>query len=126
MALLGRIVAGGVGVHPASSEPEWFRGDHLFTPLERPRGLPIGNLTSQLFANIYLSPLDEFVKRSLGCRAYLRYMDLCAAAHKSIYVERHVMRRSGRSRPQVNGCFRLPRLRTAHNAEPSLCSQATR
>jgi hypothetical protein len=54
--------------------------------------MPIGNLTSQLFANIYLSPLDELAKRVLGCQAYLRYMDLCAAAHKSIYVERHVMR----------------------------------
>lgn len=38
-------------------------------------GLPIGNLTSQLFSNIYLSALDEYVKRTLGCRHYGRYVD---------------------------------------------------
>ncbi len=39
------------------------------------RGLPIGNLTSQHFANYYLAPLDRFVKERLGRRAYVRYMD---------------------------------------------------
>jgi hypothetical protein len=38
-------------------------------------GLPIGNLTSQLFANIYLNPLDHFIKRNLKQRYYIRYMD---------------------------------------------------
>ena len=38
-------------------------------------GLPIGNLTSQLFSNIYLSCLDDFVKRTLKCRHYGRYVD---------------------------------------------------
>lgn len=38
-------------------------------------GIPIGNLTSQLFANLYLSELDYFVKHSLKCRYYVRYMD---------------------------------------------------
>ena len=38
-------------------------------------GLPIGNLTSQLFANIYLNELDKFVKHHLRLRYYLRYMD---------------------------------------------------
>lgn len=38
-------------------------------------GLPIGNLTSQLFANIYLHELDCFVKHALHERYYLRYMD---------------------------------------------------
>ena len=38
-------------------------------------GLPIGNLTSQLFSNIYLNGLDQFVKRELGCRHYGRYVD---------------------------------------------------
>lgn len=41
----------------------------------RPRGLPIGNLTSQLLANIYLNELDHFVKETLRVRHYLRYMD---------------------------------------------------
>ncbi len=40
-----------------------------------PRGIPIGNLTSQLFANVYLNELDHFVKRELKERHYLRYMD---------------------------------------------------
>ena len=38
-------------------------------------GLPIGNLTSQLFANVYLNELDRFVKQGLRARRYLRYMD---------------------------------------------------
>ena len=39
------------------------------------RGLPIGNLTSQFFANVYLNELDYFVKEKLRCRLYLRYVD---------------------------------------------------
>lgn len=38
-------------------------------------GLPIGNLTSQFFANVYLTPLDHFVQRRLGFRGYVRYVD---------------------------------------------------
>jgi hypothetical protein len=38
-------------------------------------GLPIGNLTSQLFSNVYLNVLDQFVKRQLHCRYYGRYVD---------------------------------------------------
>ena len=37
--------------------------------------LPIGNLTSQLFSNVYLSVLDDYVKRVLKCRHYGRYVD---------------------------------------------------
>lgn len=37
--------------------------------------LPIGNLTSQLFSNVYLNPFDQFVKRILHCRYYGRYVD---------------------------------------------------
>ncbi|HRY83740.1 MAG TPA: reverse transcriptase/maturase family protein [Candidatus Cloacimonadota bacterium] len=43
--------------------------------LEEKKGLPVGNLTSQFFANIYLNQLDHFVKQALGFHAYLRYMD---------------------------------------------------
>jgi len=39
------------------------------------KGLPIGNLTSQFFANVYLHELDRFVKHQLKCRFYLRYVD---------------------------------------------------
>ncbi len=38
-------------------------------------GIPIGNLTSQLFANVYLNKLDQFVKHQLKIKYYLRYMD---------------------------------------------------
>lgn len=39
------------------------------------KGLPIGNLNSQFFANVYLNALDQFVKHQLKCRHYLRYCD---------------------------------------------------
>ena len=39
------------------------------------RGLPIGNLTSQHFANIYLNELDQFIKHKLKVKYYLRYTD---------------------------------------------------
>ena len=38
-------------------------------------GLPIGNLTSQLFSNVYLNVLDQFMKRELKCKHYGRYVD---------------------------------------------------
>jgi len=38
-------------------------------------GLPIGNLTSQFWANVYLNPLDHFIKRFLNCPGYVRYVD---------------------------------------------------
>lgn len=38
-------------------------------------GIPIGNLTSQLFANIYLNELDQYCKHVLHCHHYVRYMD---------------------------------------------------
>jgi len=40
-----------------------------------PKGLPIGNLTSQLFANVYLNELDQFVKHQLKEKHYIRYAD---------------------------------------------------
>ena len=39
------------------------------------KGLPIGNLTSQFLANVYLDPLDHEIKDHIGVRGYLRYMD---------------------------------------------------
>ena len=38
-------------------------------------GIPIGNYTSQYFANIYLNELDQYVKRILKVKYYIRYMD---------------------------------------------------
>ncbi|MFZ4535478.1 reverse transcriptase domain-containing protein [Propionivibrio sp.] len=58
----------------------FFPGDDLFTPYSRRRGLPIGNLTSQWFANIYLDGLDHYVKEVLRA-PYLRYVDDFALFH---------------------------------------------
>ena len=56
----------------------YFAGDDLFSPYERKRGLPIGNLTSQFFANVYLNGFDHFVKEELKATKYVRYVDDCA------------------------------------------------
>ncbi len=42
---------------------------------EKNKGIPLGNVTSQLFANIYLNELDQFIKHSLKINHYLRYCD---------------------------------------------------
>ncbi len=52
-----------------------FPGDDLLAPLERRRGLPIGNLTSQFFGNIYLNSMDHFIKEVLKIKGYTRYVD---------------------------------------------------
>jgi len=61
--------------NPQTPMNEYFPGDNLFTPFERKRGLPIGNLTSQFFANIYLNQFDHFIKDELGVKKYVRYVD---------------------------------------------------
>lgn len=61
--------------NPQESVQDFFPGDDLFTSLERKKGLPMGNLTSQFFANLYLSPLDHFIKEELGIHGYVRYVD---------------------------------------------------
>jgi len=52
-----------------------FPGDDLFTAGNRARGLPIGNLTSQLWANLYLDRLDHLVREELRVPGYVRYTD---------------------------------------------------
>ena len=46
-------------------------------------GLPIGNLSSQFFANVYMDALDQFVKHQLRCRHYIRYVDDFVLLHES-------------------------------------------
>lgn len=46
-------------------------------------GLPIGNLSSQFFANVYLDVLDQFVKHRIGSRHYVRYVDDFILLHES-------------------------------------------
>ncbi|MBN2895065.1 MAG: group II intron reverse transcriptase domain-containing protein [Campylobacterales bacterium] len=47
----------------------------MFANMEGDVGIPIGNLLSQLYALIYLNPLDHFIKRELKARSYVRYVD---------------------------------------------------
>ena len=46
------------------------------------KGLPIGNLTSQLFANVYLNELDQFIKQNLKIKYYIRYADDFVIIHQ--------------------------------------------
>jgi retron-type reverse transcriptase len=70
--LVDRIVANS---NPQEDILRYFPDDDLFTPLDRRRGIPIGNLTSQFFANIYLDGLDHYVLETLLPGAYLRFAD---------------------------------------------------
>ncbi len=72
LELCRRIIASG-GVTDAPTF--WVAGDDLFAPLGRPRGLPIGNLTSQLWANLYLDRLDHVVREEWRVPGYARYTD---------------------------------------------------
>ena len=61
--------------NPQESHLQWFSGDDLFSPLLRKQGLPIGNLTSQFWGNVYLNRFDHYVKEKLRVPAYVRYVD---------------------------------------------------
>lgn len=109
------------------------------------RGLPIGNLTSQFFANVYLNELDQFVKQELKCRHYLRYVDDFVLLHRDpaqllawrdqigVFLERELglaLRDPGRLRPVADGVdflgyivrprYRLVRRRVVGNLEEHL------
>lgn len=53
------------------------------TSLESKKGMPLGNLTSQFFANVYPNELDYFVKHKLKAKYYLRYVDDFVILHES-------------------------------------------
>ncbi|MDX2139535.1 MAG: reverse transcriptase/maturase family protein [Chloroflexota bacterium] len=72
--LCSKIIDSGAGILTTEYMLRWFPGDELFAA-NRPRGLPIGNQTSQFWSNVYLNPLDQFVKHSLRCKGYVRYVD---------------------------------------------------
>ncbi len=77
LALMDAIVDGSNPQEPVDLH---FPGDDLLTPLARRRGLPIGNLTSQFFANLYLDRLDHFATEVLRA-PYVRYVDDFALFH---------------------------------------------
>lgn len=72
--LVDQILASGAGVLKDEYKMVYFPDDDLFA-INRDRGLPIGNLTSQFWSNVYMNPLDQFITRDLGCAAFLRYVD---------------------------------------------------
>lgn len=72
--LIARIIKSGEGVLNNEYDMVYFQEDDLFSK-NRPRGLPIGNLTSQFWANVYMNELDQFIKQKLKVHAYLRYVD---------------------------------------------------
>ena len=78
LALVDAVIDGS---NPQEPVNRYYPGDDLFTPFERRRGLPIGNLTSQLFANVHLDGLDHYVKEVLRAPGYLRYVDDFALFH---------------------------------------------
>jgi len=53
----------------------YFPGDDLFAPIARPHGLPIGNLCSQIWANMVLTPIDHLIGSHLGLGTFVRYCD---------------------------------------------------
>jgi retron-type reverse transcriptase len=86
--LIDQILTSGRDVLRDEYELVYFAGDDLFAA-NRPRGLPIGNLTSQFWGNVYLNELDQFVKRTLHCRGYARYVDdflLFADSKRQLWV----------------------------------------
>lgn len=87
LCLIKQIIDSARGILYDEYEMYYFKGDDLFA-VNRGRGLPIGNLTSQFWSNVYLNPLDWFITQDLGCRAYLRYVDdfvLFSYSKKQLY-----------------------------------------
>lgn len=76
--LLDAIIDGSNPQEPVNIH---YPGDDLLAPLTRRRGLPIGNLTSQFFANLYLDGMDHFIKEVLRAKGYVRYVDDFALFH---------------------------------------------
>ena len=71
LTLIARIL----NTHQDSVRQVWPHGGDLFDVQLHKCGLPIGNLTSQFLANVYLDSLDQFVKHELRVKGYVRYLD---------------------------------------------------
>lgn len=65
------------GLPPGKSPGEVKRSDGVSE-----KGMPVGNLSSQMFANLYLNELDQYCKRTLGIHFYVRYMDDVIILHQ--------------------------------------------
>ncbi len=87
LAVLDAVIDGS---NPQELVNGYFPGDDLFTPFERRRGLPLGNLTSRWLGNLVMNPLDHWVKEVLRVPGYLCYLDDFALFCGSHFV-RHGM-----------------------------------
>ncbi len=80
LTLLSRVVLQGP---PSPRADVHFPGDDLLAPLQRRRGLPLGNLTSQTLANLYLAPVDAVLRRHPDVVGFIRYVDDLAVVGRS-------------------------------------------
>ncbi len=89
LLLLDKIIDSGIGLNKSQRLFDYEKENQKFSVSQSSyvkfcdKGIPIGNLTSQLFANIYLNELDKFVKHKLRVRYYIRYMDDFVILHES-------------------------------------------
>jgi RNA-directed DNA polymerase len=74
LGLIDRIINSSLSIKDSSPKPIWYSGDGLLDVL-RPKGLPIGNLTSQFFANVLLDRVDHSMKEKYRAPGYIRYAD---------------------------------------------------
>jgi hypothetical protein len=74
LQIIDTVIQSGSTVVSNPLEPTWYPGDDLFSVL-RPKGIPIGNLTSQFFANVFLDPVDHAMKETVRIPGYIRYAD---------------------------------------------------
>jgi len=92
----------------------YFPGDDLFTPISRPHGLPIGSLTSQIWANLYLGVMDDLIASHLGIGDFVRYCDDILVFHDDPaklrnaleHIEHCAMRLRLRLHPRKTGLHR--------------------
>jgi len=88
VGLIERVLASS----PAVNAPlRHFDGDDLLAPLGRRTGLPLGNLTSQTLANLYLTPLDRALRGLPGLIGHVRYVDDLAVVGTTRHALRHAI-----------------------------------
>jgi RNA-directed DNA polymerase len=95
----------------------------LFTQ-DADHGLPIGNLSSQFFANVYLDELDQFVAHRLGARHYVRYVDDFVLLHESPQQLNAWRARSPRSSPSACASSSTPRRPSCSRSRAASTSSA--
>ncbi len=83
--LLKQDVASTARYHGDEKEKQGIPSHKKLINAGKNKGLPIGNLPSQFFANVYLNELDQFVRHQLKCQDYLRYVDDFILLHPDPY-----------------------------------------